>query len=282
MSKTVLVIGANSALAKDALPVLARENTVITAGRQDCDVYCDVAEAVTIPENVDVVINFAAHFGGTGDEEISDAVRTNVIGMLNICKAAKQAGVAHTVNISSIFTVLDKTSPSYSIYALTKKQADELAEFYCRTNGISLATLRPSRIYGDSDNFAKNQPFLYHLFDMAQQGEDITLYGTHDASRNYLHSADLAEIIARVVAAQVNGTYACVYPTNNTYSQIAQAAQKVFGRGGNVVHLQDKPNIPDDTFPLDQSLYTKIDYQPSISIEDGIRRVKQYRERKQS
>jgi nucleoside-diphosphate-sugar epimerase len=51
-------------------------------------------------------------------------------------------------------------SPFYSSYALTKKQGDELAESYCRANKIPLTILRPSQIYGDSDSFAKHQPFF--------------------------------------------------------------------------------------------------------------------------
>ena len=63
MSQKILVIGANSALAKVVIPVLAANNTVITAGRQDCDVYCDITKELSLPK-ADVVINFAAAFSG--------------------------------------------------------------------------------------------------------------------------------------------------------------------------------------------------------------------------
>jgi nucleoside-diphosphate-sugar epimerase len=277
MKKTVFVIGANSALARAVLPALAKDNTIITAGRKDCDVYCDVTESVALPDGADVIINFAASFGGTSDEAITTALQTNVLGTLRICTAAKKADVSHIVNISSIFTLVDETSPSYSIYAVTKRQADELALFYCKLNKIPLTILRPSRIYGDSSNFEKNQPFLYHLLDKAYAGEDILLYGTNDASRNYIHSDDLAEIIVRVVAQRTEGVYDCTYPHNVTYSQIAQAAQRLYNHGGQVKFLDDKPNIPDDTFPLDQSLYAKIGYRPSLSIESGIERLQHYK-----
>ncbi len=278
MRKKVLIIGANSAFAKDVAPILAGQHEVITAGKTGCDVYCDIPGTVTIPDGVDVVINFAASFGGTSDEDISDALRTNVQGTLEICKASKKAGVAHIISISSIFTLLDETSPSYSIYALTKKHADELATFYCRLNRLPLTILRPSRIYGDSDRFEKNQPFLYHLIRKAESGDDIAIFGKHDPERNYIHTADLAEVIMKVIDQRVEGAYATTYPTNVTYSQIAKAAQKIFGRGGKVSFLDDKPDIPNDEFPLDQSLYQNTDFQPQISIEAGIERIKQFRE----
>jgi nucleoside-diphosphate-sugar epimerase len=278
MKKTILIIGANSALAKDAVPILRRNNTIITAGRKDCDVYCDLGGPITIPAGVDTIINFAASFGGTADDEIEGAVHTNVLGVLRLCEAAHTAGVKQIVHISSIFALVDETSPSYSIYAITKRHGDELAQYYCQLNNILLTILRPSRIYGDSNAFARHQPFLYHIADKAQAGEDIAIYGTNDAARNYIHSVDLAEVMTRVIARRVAGVYACTYPTNATYSQIAHAAQRVFGQEGQVSFAKDKPDIPSDTFSLDQSVYEKIDYQPRISIETGMERIKHYRE----
>ncbi|HEX3568975.1 MAG TPA: NAD(P)-dependent oxidoreductase [Candidatus Saccharimonadales bacterium] len=280
MKKTILVIGANAALAKAVIPVLSKGNTIITAGRKNCDIVCDITRPIKIPDGIDVLINFAASFGGERDDEIVDALQTNVLGTLEICKAAKKAHVAHVVLISSIFTLLDDTSPFYSIYALTKKHADELALFYCKRNGIPLTILRPSRIYGDENTFEKNQQFLYHMVDHAQKGEDIVLYGTNDAARNYIHSSDLAEIVRRVIDRRHEGVYACTSPKNSTYSQIAHAAQRIFGRGGSVRFAADKPDIPSDTFPLDQAIYKKIAYQPTISMEAGLERIKKYREGK--
>ncbi len=282
MSKTILIIGANSAAAKEIMPVLAKEHAIITAGKKGCDVYCDVTEPIELPYAIDVVINFAASFGGDTDEEIQAAVHTNVLGTLNICQAAKASGVQQVVLISSIFTLLDETSPSYSIYAVTKKLADELAEFYCKLNKLPLTILRPSRLYGDSDTFEKNQPFLYHMINKAQVGDDIYIYGKNDAERNYLHVADLAEVINQVIDQGVTGIYPCTYPSNVTYSQIAHAGQKVFRLGGKVEFLEENPDIPNDTFPLDQSIYEKIEYRPGISIEDGITRIKNHRAKEKS
>lgn len=278
MTKRIFIIGANSAFAKEVIPVLAKDNTVITAGKKDCDVYCDITETITIPEKIDVIINFAANFGGKSDEEIINAQKTNSFGILNVCIAAKKAGVKHIINISSIFALLDEKSPYYSIYAITKKHADELAQHYCRINKIPLTIIRPSQIYGDSNSFSKHQPFFYLIIDKAQNGEDILIYGKNDALRNYIHHADLSETISRIVAKRLEGIYSCMYPSDVTYSQIAHTAQKIFNKGGKVIFLKDKPDIPNNIFTKDMSIYEKIDYHPQISIETGLKRIKKYRE----
>lgn len=279
MSRIILIIGANSALAKDVIPVLAQKNTIVTAGKNNCDVYCDVTEDVTIPDGVEVVINFAAAFGGKSDDDILNAYKTNVAGALNVCMAAKKADIKYLINISSIFSLLDEASPYYSIYSVTKKHADELTQLYCKINEVPFLTLRPSQIYGDNDSFSKHQPFFYQIINKVQNGQDVSIYGKNDPLRNYIHSADLAEVISRAVELQVKGVYPCAYPEDVSYSQVSRAAQKVFNKGGSIVFEEDKADIPNNIFTKDVSLYEAIGYYPQISIETGIQRIKDYREK---
>ncbi|MEI9913712.1 MAG: NAD(P)-dependent oxidoreductase [Candidatus Saccharibacteria bacterium] len=276
--KRIFVIGANSALAKETIKVLSGNYEVITAGRKGCDVYCDIAKEVKIPKKVDVVINFAAAFGGTSDEEITEAINTNVGGLLNVCMAAKASNVKHVINISSVSALLDENSPYYSIYTLTKRQADEVATLYCTLNDIKLTVLRPTQIYGESDEFRKHQAFFYMVLDKAEKGEDIAVYGKHDALRNYIHCSDIANVIERVVKKDVTGTYLCSYPSNVSYSSIAKNAQKIFGKGGKFQFLKDKPDIPDNIFKYDSKLYDKIGYLPKISLIDGLKRIRDYKD----
>jgi len=267
-------------LAKETVTVLSKNHKIITAGRKDCDVYCDITQEVIIPSDIDVVINFAAVFSGDSDEEIINAEKTNSLGTLNICVAAKKSGAEHIINISSLSAMHDESSPYYSIYAITKRHADELAKFYCGLNKIPLTVLRPSQIYADSDAFAEHQPFFYQIVDKAESGEDITIYGKNDALRNYIHAVDLAEVISRVIQKQVTGVYACMYPSNITFSEIAHTAQTVFAKGGKILFVDNQPDIPDNIFDSELTIYEKIEYHPGISINEGLKRIKAYREEK--
>lgn len=274
----ILIIGATSTLAKAAAKALREENEIITAGRHDCDIYCDVTENVIVPEEVDAVINFATSFKSETDRDIIEIEKTNVQGTLNVCVASKKAGVKHIILISSIFALLDKESPHYSFYSITKRHADEMAEFYCKVNKIPLTIIRPSQVYGDSDDFAKQQPFFYSIIDKAQQGQDISLYGSNDALRNFIHIVDLTEILKKIVLGKVEGIFTCMSPTDVSYSSIAKTAQKIFGQGGQVAFLKDRPDIPDNIFEEDLTIYKKLGYSPQISMESGLDRIKKYRE----
>jgi nucleoside-diphosphate-sugar epimerase len=279
MKKTILIIGANSVVAEETIDLLSKGNNVVTAGRNNCDIYVDITKKIDIPNGVDIVINFAAAFGGESDNDFTGTVDTNIKGTINICRAAKKASVKQTILISSIFALLNEGSPFYNLYSITKKQADELAVFYCKKNKMQLTILRPAQIYGDSDKFAKHQPFLYRIIDHAEQGEDINIYGNNDAKRNYIHSRDVAEIIKRVITETVEGVYTCAYPSNTSYSEIGKTAQKIFNKDGRILFLKNKNDIPDNVFTKDLTLYEKLNYHPKISISEGIERIKNFREK---
>lgn len=270
----ILLVGANSALARVAKPLLAQEHEVVTAGRHGCDMVCDLTKAIDITNGFDVVINFAAAFSGNSDQEIQAAEQTNALGALRLCIAAARGKVKHIIMISSMSAVHERDSPYYSIYAITKRQGDELADFYCGENKIPLTILRPTQIYGDDRSFSIHQPFFWYVVDQASKGEQIHIYGKHDALRNYIHALDLAEIISQVITTRTTGTFGCMYPDDISFSEIAHTAQRVFQKGGEIVFLSDKPDVPDNIFKKDTSIYNKINYRPQISMEEGLKRIK--------
>jgi nucleoside-diphosphate-sugar epimerase len=272
----ILIVGGTSSVGSALLRTLPVTDTVITAGRKNCDIKLDLSDPASkfsFPSDLDVIIHTASQFGIHTDKEILDTEEVNVVGTLKLCQVAVQSGAKHFVLISSIYSVLERHAKNYNFYALSKRQAEEVATLYCSNHNLPLTILRPSPLYGSDDKFRVHQPFLYTMIDKAQKGEDITLYGSNDASKNYLHIDDLTEIITRVIRMKMEGTYACSNTTDVTYSQIAKAAFETFKKGGNVYFLKDKPDIRSDIFEKNYSLYDKIGFYPRISIEEGFKRL---------
>jgi nucleoside-diphosphate-sugar epimerase len=280
--KTV-ILGGNSLVGQALKPALSAFSEVITAGRKNCDLIIDLNDPIdniNIPLNTDTVILAAASFGGNTDEEMVEAINTNVVGTLKICQAAVLANAKHLILISSIFASMNPDSKYYNIYALTKKQSEEVAKFYCSNHSLKLTVIRPSQIYG-SEGFRRHQPFFYSIIDKAELGEEITLFGTNDALRNFIHIDDVVAVLSKVVEHQVEGYFNCSQTTNVSYSQIAHAAFKVFNSKASVHFLKDKPDTPDNIFKQDNSLYKAINFYPQISIEEGLQRIADYRKNNQ-
>jgi len=271
----ILLTGGRSTLAQVLRPVLSSFAEVLTAGRSGCDVNLDLAwpaDKFELPAGVDTVIHLAAHFGGHGFDDILAAEEINVLGALKLAHACKITGVGHLIQVSSIFALLDKGSPFYNSYALSKRHAEELTRLYCRNTGLPLAILRPAQLYGEGETFRRHQPFLFTLLDRAQHGEDIVLYGKNDALRNFIHVADVAEVLARMVQQRIEGDHNCASLSNVRYSEIATAAVAAFGSASKIRFDATRPDIPDNAFQTDESLYRLIGYYPCISLEQGFAR----------
>lgn len=271
----ILLTGGHSSLAQVLRPVLASFAEVLTAGRSGCDVELDLAwpaERFELPAGLDAVIHLAAHFGGQDFDAMLAAEEVNVLGALKLAHACTRAGVGHLVQVSSIFAGLGEDSPFYNSYSLSKRHAEELTRLYCHSVGLPLAILRSAQLYGEGESFRRHQPFLYALLDRAQCGDDIVLYGSHDARRNFIHVEDVAEVIARVVRLRIEGRYDCVSPSNASFSEIAAATVAAFGSDSAIRFDTAKPDIPDNAFAADEVLYRLIDYFPRISLKQGLAR----------
>ena len=271
----ILLVGASSSLALALKPLLEEFSEVVTAGRSGFDVQMNLAgpaEAINIAPGFDTVINAAANFGGKRSEQMIESEDVNVLGILKLCQACTQATVGQLVQVSSIFAGLDPASPFYSVYAMSKRHADEAAQLYAASFDLPLLTIRPAQMYGVGEAYRKNQPFLYSIMDKAQQNRDIVIYGSNDAMRNFIHVDDVAMAISIAVQRKLVGRYDCVYPENVSYSQIAQAAIAAFGSTSRVSFAPEQPDIPDNAFEANDNLYQAINYFPQISILNGMQK----------
>lgn len=268
----VLIVGGTSSLAQTLIPLLREKCDVLTAGRRGCDVELDLcSHNVQIPGGIDCVVNMAAVFGGKELPDTLQAMDVNVLGLMKLCHASSKANAKHLVHISSIFSDLKNDSPFFGAYSLSKRHSEDVAQFCATELQLPVAVLKPSQIYGVGERFRKHQPFLYTIIDKAQRNEDINLFGSNDPLRNFIHAQDMATIISAVITMKIEGAYRCVNPDNVTYSQIAAAAISAFESKSKVRFLRDKPDIPDNGFVCDETLFRLIDYFPRISTAQGMR-----------
>lgn len=269
----ILIVGGTSSVAQSLIPELSKNYHVITAGRKNCDIDLDLKDTFIFPPNIDTVIHTAAYFKSNNDTEIYESEYINVLGTLKVCQAAYSSGVKHLILISTMYSIVQENSQQYNMYSISKKHAEELTTYYCSKNSIKLTILRPSQLYGIGSNFHMHQPFFYNIIDKVKNNEDVYFYGTKDPIRNYLYVDDLSKIISEVVNQKIEGTFSCCYPNDVTYSQIAKAAIKVFNSKSSIHFLIDKPDIADNIFNKDESLYKIINFFPSIDIENGISKI---------
>jgi nucleoside-diphosphate-sugar epimerase len=279
--KTVLIVGGTSTVGIAAGRLLAQNYNVFYAGRQQADYLLDLnSPDLIFPDNLqfDIVVHTAADFGGNEELDFCRAEQINVIGTLNVCRLAKKVQAEHLIIISSIFANYTSSDAYYSIYSLSKKHADELAQLFCHQFNLALTILRPSQLYDAEGNCRKHQGLFYSIIDKAQHGEDIIFYGINDALRNYLFLDDFSEIIASVIRKKVTGLFNCPAQKSVHLNEIAQTAYSAFNQHGTIQFLENKPDIPDIPVISDGGFYEQIGFKPRVNLKEGINKIRYIRE----
>lgn len=138
---------------------------------------------------------------------------------------------------------------------------------------MPLTILRPSQLYGISEAFKKNQPLIYNIIEQAKSGMNITLYGTNDAQRNYLYIDDFVDVILNVIEKKILGIYNCQFLQDVAISEVAKSAINAFNSKSKINFLKEEADVRHNVFPIDETLYKKINLYPKVDIKQGMRMI---------
>jgi nucleoside-diphosphate-sugar epimerase len=216
--------------------------------------------------NPKIIIHAAASLSN----DIDKAVQSNVVGTLNICKFAKEKKVKQLILISSISIYNHANNQFYNNYAMTKKQAEEVAIVYCKENNINLTILRLSQVYDSNRNAYKSQKMLYDFIDLIQSNNCLQIYGDKNPIRNYIHVRDVLKILYEVIHKQIYGTYNIINPISHTITEIGYMIFKVCSLKPNILFLKDKTEIPSIYVPKDHLYNLNDEY---TLLLDGMKEI---------
>ena len=169
-------------------------------------------------------------------------LKTNILGPLFLANLAVENDISRFIHISSISAQYSDDNPFYSYYSQSKKYADNLLSFFCNQKKLSYCVLRPSALFG-TDDFSVHQKLLYQIINCIKQGKDITLFGTKNSKRNYIHVETLSEIISKLIYSDVKGIYPVINMKNNSLTEIIDALNDNFNGKSKAIFDCEKPDI---------------------------------------
>lgn len=271
--KKVLLTGPTSALSKEILRQLGERYQFVTIGRRNADIDWDMLQPEMLPQlprDAAAVIHVAALVKGDASEMIETNVRASAV----LYRRAAEAGVQHFIFLSSMSAAIPEGLPYHNAYAISKRSAELFLLEARHSADTGLTILRPSQLYGSSSAFSKNQPLLYTMVDRANRGESITIYGSNDALRNYLYVDDLTNVLELLLSHPLEGVFSAACPRNYRLSEIAETALRAFGKGGTVMFDRDKPDIPDNGFTVENSIFEALKTDPPLNIVEGMLKLR--------
>ena len=219
--KNILVTGGSGFLGSHIISNLTQERgltkkQITVPRRKDYDLrkWEDCTRAV---RNADVVIHLAARVGGIGFNQKYPGTLfyDNMMMGAQLIEAARLSGVEKFVQIGTV-CAYPKFAPApfkeeslwdgypeetNAPYGIAKKALLVMAQAYRQQYGMNIIYLLPVNLYGPKDNFDLESshviPALIRKFTEAtEKGEEqVTVWGTGKASREFLYVEDAAEAI---------------------------------------------------------------------------------------
>jgi len=175
--------------------------------------------------------------------------------------------------------------PTNEAFAVAKIAGLRMAQAYHRQHGLDVLCPVPCNLYGPHDSFdVANSHVLSALvrrFSDAVAGgrPEVTLWGTGEASREFLHVDDLAEAVLLLLERWASPEIVNVGSGDDvTIRELAVHVADATGFAGRIAWDPGRP----DGMPrkcLDVSRVAALGFRPRISLREGIARtVREYRE----
>ena len=245
-------------------------------------IECDLSingDWVKYFKNVDWVFHLAALADIVPSIQQPEAYyNANVNGTFNVIQACKISGVKKIIYAasSSCYGIPDKyptpetaeIRPQYP-YALTKRIGEELVLHWAQVYKLPAISCRFFNVYGTRSRTSGTYGAVFGVF-LAQKlaNKPMTIVGDGNQTRDFTYVTDVAN--ALVVAAKSNKTET-VY--NIGSSKSVSINKLVDLLGGEKIHIPKRPGEPDCTFANIQKIKDELNWEPKISIEDGVKLV---------
>jgi GDP-L-fucose synthase len=169
--------------------------------------------------------------------------------------------------------------PTNEWYAIAKIAGLKLCEAYRRQYGCDFVSVMPTNLYGPGDNF---DPLMGHVvpalivrIDEARRSgrEEVEIWGTGQARREFLHVDDLAEAAVFLMKAWSDHGHINIGTGEDIpVAELARLIAQIVGFEGRLVF---DPSKPDGTprKVLDVAKLTALGWRYRINLETGLRQT---------
>jgi len=251
-------------------------------------VHGDIRDAAlvdrTIDEHsVDAILHLAAE--SHVDRSIEGPavfVETNIVGTLNLLRAAKAAGVQRFLQVSTDevygslgptgkFTETTPLDP-HSPYSASKASADHLAAAWWHTYQFPTLITRCSNNYGPYQFPEKMLPLM---INNARHDKPLPVYGDGLNVRDWLYVRDHCSALWTVLTRGKPGeVYNIGGDSERTNFEVVRTMLKLMGKPESLISfVKDRPGH-DRRYAIDATkIRTQLGWKPSLSFDDGLKRT---------
>jgi len=204
--------------------------------------------------------------------------RSNVDATFYILEAARHANIKRFIYSasSSCYGIPDKfptpeesdIRPQYP-YALAKRMGEELVEHWAQLYSLPAISLRFFNVYGTRSRTSGTYGAVFGVF-LAQKlaNKPFTVVGDGEQTRDFTYVTDI--VSALIAAAESNRSNKIYNVGSDTTVSVNRIVELL---GGDKVNIPKRPGEPDCTYADIAKIKKELDWKPTISIEEGIKKI---------
>ncbi|WP_440766962.1 NAD-dependent epimerase/dehydratase family protein [Natronorubrum sp. DTA7] len=242
-----------------------------------------------LPTDVDVVFHLTARSSYAMHEgDPADGARVNVEGFVNTLEQARDDGCEHVVYASTSSVYGDRTAPvseSAAVEAASGYEASMLAreryaEYFDAHYGTTISGVRLFSVYQGYHGAERHKgPYanvVTQFADDIARGASPALYGDGSQTRDFVHVDDVVRGLEAVADAELTGLYNLGTGTAHSFVDVVDLLADELESDVEPVFVENP--IPGDVYVHDtcadaSALRRETGWEPTISLEEGVRRV---------
>jgi UDP-glucose 4-epimerase len=156
-----------------------------------------------------------------------------------------------------------------SPYGFHKWASEIICREYCQIYKLPIAIVRPFSVYG---NGIKKQ-LLWDICQKLHQGNSISLFGTGNETRDFIHVLDLAELIHNVIE---KSSFKCdIYNgasgTETSIREVADIFEMNFPGQKQILFSGEFKAGDPINWRADVSKINQLDFKPAVLLETGLK-----------
>ena len=221
-------------------------------------------------------------------------IKTSVMGAINMLGLAKrtrakilQASTSEVYGDPAIHPQMESYWGNVnpigirSCYDEGKRCTETLFMDYHRQNGVRIKIIRIFNTYGPRMN-PNNGRVVSNFIVQALKGEDITIYGDGTQTRSFQYVDDLIEAMIRMMATGDDfiGPVNTGTPGEFTMLELAEKVIELTSSKSRIVYRPLPSDDPRQRKPDIALAKEKLDWEPGIRLEEGLKRTIAYFEEK--
>jgi len=228
---------------------------------------------------VEAIIHLAARPGVRPSLQMPDLYeQVNVQGTLNVLQMAHRYGVQKVLfaSSSSVYGSAnshpsqesDRVDNPQSVYAVTKRAGELLAQAYHHLYGMSIGCLRLFTVYGPRQ---RPEMAIHKFTRMIWQGQEIPVFGDGNSERDYTYVDDIVSGMTAALEADFGFEIINLGDSRPVPLGVMIACiEKSLSRRAEIRNFSEQPGDVARTCAHIEKAQRLLNYSPEVPIEKGI------------